>query len=228
MIGKRSAFPFNELWNAPVYIPRHFSEESVQGLHALMREAAFATLISAPSGGSDEAPWVSHLPLLLDPEAGERGTLYGHVARANRHWRCFDGVRAHLAVFHGPHTYVSPSWYAKPEAAVPTWNYAVVHAHGPASLVEARERSLALLARLVAEHEARFEAPWSLKLEGRALTAMLDAIVWFEIPISRLEGKFKLSQNRQAADRAGVIAALERGGDSADRRVAALMRAVAD
>jgi transcriptional regulator len=210
-----------------VYIPGHFSVGAEASLHALIRSASFATLISAASGGPNEAPWVSHVPLLLDPAAGERGTLYGHVARANEHWRCFDGARPHLAIFHGPHTYISPSWYARPDAAVPTWNYAVVHAHGTARTIESRDRVLELLDRLVAAHEARFDAPWSLKLEGRALEAMLGAIVWFEIPVSRLEGKFKLSQNRSELDRAGVIAMLEQSEDAGDRRVAALMRAAA-
>ena len=210
-----------------MYIPKHFSAGTEARLHALIQSASFATLISPASGGTNEAPWVSHLPLLLDPAAGGHGTLYGHVARANEHWRCFDGARSHLAIFHGAHTYISPSWYAKPEVAVPTWNYAVVHAHGTARTIDSRDRVLELLDWLVTTHEARFDAPWRLKLEGRALEAMLGAIVWFEIPVSRIEGKFKLSQNRPEADRASVIAMLEQSDDAGDRGVAALMRAAA-
>ena len=210
-----------------MYIPEHFSAKAEAEQHALIRSASFATLISAAPGDAAAAPWVSHVPLLLDAEAGGHGTLYGHFARANEHWRCFDGEREHVAIFHGPHAYVSPSWYAKPEVAVPTWNYAVVHAHGAARTIASRDRVLDLLHRLVATHEARFASPWSLQLEGRALEAMLGAIVWFEVPISRLEGKFKLSQNRSAADRTGVAAALGSSEDCVDRQLAALMRTAA-
>ena len=129
------------------------------------------------------------------------------MARANPHWSHF-GSGASLAIFHGPHAYVSPSWYAQPAIQVPTWNYAVVHVHGLAEIVADRTETLATLQKMVARFEGSRPAPWRLQLEGARLEAMVGAIVAFRIDIERIDAKFKLSQNRDEADRRRVASAL--------------------
>ena len=133
--------------------------------------------------------------------------LLGHMARANPHWRHF-GDGASIAVFHGPHTYVSPSWYAEPASAVPTWNYAVAHVHGIVELMDADREKRRLLDDMVARYESLRPRPWRLQLEGAALEAMLGAIVGFRLRVDRIDAKFKLSQNRSEEDRERVIGAL--------------------
>ena len=150
---------------------------------------------------------MSHLPLRLAADRGAAGMLLGHMARANPHWQHF-GNRPSLAVFNGPHAYVSPSWYAKPVSAVPTWNYAVAHVHGSVELMDTEDEKRALLDDLVAHYEGSRSHPWHLQLEGQALEAMLGAIVGFRLRIERIDAKFKLSQNRSAEDRERVIGAL--------------------
>ncbi len=135
------------------------------------------------------------------------GCLQGHLARANPHWRCFAAGSPTSVVFQGPHGYVSPSWYQQ-RPAVPTWNYVAVHAHGRPTPVADRQRARALLGAQVDHFEAALEAPWRLGDAADFVEGIIDAIVVFEMPIERLEGKIKLSQNRSAADRSGVIAAL--------------------
>lgn len=199
-----------------IHIPRHFAEHDLACLQALVRVHNFATLVSAHQGEIQ----VSHLPFLLDAEGK---VLRAHMARANPQWRTFSPEREVLVIFHGPHHYVSPAWYAS-HPSVPTWNYAVVHAHGRPTLIEDRERLAVLVRELVAHHEAAFPEPWKMDLPPDYQDKMLSGIVGFEIEVNRLEGKFKLSQNRPESDRPLVIEALERlGGDDA-LGVAALMR----
>src|SRR5262249_30848142 len=158
----------------------------------------FGTLI-VPGTPTD----VTHLPFLLDSARGERGTLVAHVARANPIWRVFDGSLPVLAIFHGPHGYVSPAWYTS-RNAVPTWNYVVVHVHGTPRLLETEDRRRKALEALVEVYEAGRPDPWSIdELPSATFSELSQAIVAFEIPIDRLEGKFKLSQNREHEDRAG-------------------------
>lgn len=205
-----------------MYLPPHFTETDIAALHALMRAHDFALLIAA-RGGMPEA---AHLPFLLDPERGPRGTLIAHMARANTLWRAFDGAAEVLVVFQGPHAYVSPRWYEDGGAgAVPTWNYAAVHAYGVPRLIEGEVRTREILARLAATYEAGNSPPWTLESAPKTVANMLPGIVAFEIPIARLEGKWKLSQNRSAADRAGVVSALSESSDAGARGVAALMAA---
>jgi transcriptional regulator len=199
-----------------IYIPRHFEQKDLQRLHALIQADSFGTFIT----GADGEVQVSHLPFLLD--AG-RGVLRAHMARGNPQWRTLAPEREVLAIFHGPHHYVSPSWYTL-HPSVPTWNYAVVHAHGMPRLVEAPEALERLVRDLVEHHEAFSEQPWRMDLPTDYMQKMLAGIVGFEIDITRLEGKFKLSQNRPAADRPRVVDALERIGSDDARGVAALMR----
>ncbi len=199
-----------------IYIPKPFAEHDRTRLHGLIRAHNFATLVSAHQGEFQ----VSHLPFLLDAE----GTmLRAHMARANPQWRTFSPEREVLVIFHGPHHYVSPAWYAV-HPSVPTWNYAVVHAQGRPTLIEDRERLAALVRELVKRHEAASPEPWRMDLPPDYQDKMLSGIVGFEIGVTRLEGKFKLSQNRPGDDRPLVIEALERLGSDDALGVAALMR----
>jgi len=205
-----------------MYVPRPFAETDVARLYALVRAHPFATLVSALDG----LPFASHLPLLLDASRGALGTLEGHVAGPNPHADAFDGATPALAIFHGPHSYVSPRWYAG-GPNVPTWNYVAVHAVGRPRPLSDAARVRDLLARTAALFEAGAEKPWSLAEVPEAWAAgMARAIVAFELPIDELRGKRKLSQNKTAADRDGVIAALREAGDEQSLAVAAQMEAL--
>jgi transcriptional regulator len=186
-----------------VYLPRSFAPHEKAQVVRLIAEHPFATLITP----GDPEPYLTHLPLQLAADRGPAGTLLGHMARANPHWRHFANGPS-IAVFNGPHAYVSPSWYAEPASAVPTWNYAVAHVHGTAEPMDTEDEKRALLDDLVARYEGSRSRPWRLQLEGRALEAMLGAIVGFRLRIERIDAKFKLSQNRSAEDRERVIGAL--------------------
>lgn len=186
-----------------IYTPRAFIAPDDAAIWRLVHEHPFATLITP----GDPEPFVSHLPLQHRAAPGSTGTLLGHMARANPHWRHF-GERPSVAVFHGPHAYVSPSWYADPASAVPTWNYAVAHVHGVVEVMPDEAETRALLDELVGRYEGGRAQPWHLQLEGQALSAMLGAIVGFRLPIERIEAKLKFSQNRTNNDRERVIAAL--------------------
>ncbi len=201
-----------------MYVPAHFRIDDVATLRAFMRAHAFAALVTVVNG----APFATHLPLLIDGE-GDELVLRGHVARANPQWRTLEDQDA-LAIFSGPHAYVSPSWYTVAES-VPTWNYATVHAIGRGRLLTERTGVMDVLRRLTDGEEARFEQPWSIdRLTEDYVDGMRRAIVAFEIPVTRLEGKYKLSQNRIPADRTGVAEALTASGDPTARDVALLMR----
>ncbi|MGH8161592.1 MAG: FMN-binding negative transcriptional regulator [Gammaproteobacteria bacterium] len=203
-----------------MYTPEAFKEDDPERLDTLMRAYPFALLLTIFERHIE----TTHLPFLLDAERGERGTLVAHMARANPHWHCFDGRRESLVVFTGPHAYVSPSWYAKP-TEVPTWNYAVVHAYGSPVVVAEKTRVRAALEALVGEHEAQVHPPWNTAQAGEDyVNKQMDYIVAFEMPIARLEGKFKLSQNRGSADRAGVTGALATDERESGRETARLMR----
>jgi transcriptional regulator len=186
-----------------MYIPSAFRAADPAALYELIERHGFGTLVTVLDG----APFATHLPFVLDRG---RGVLLGHVARANPHWRAFDGSAEALVIFQGPHAYVSPSWYTT-APAVPTWNYAAVHVYGvPRRLDE--PALLDLLGRLVEQYESGRPRPWTMDLPPDYREKMLRAIVGFEVPMTRVEGKFKLNQNRSAEDRAGVIRALQAGG----------------
>lgn len=186
-----------------IYTPRSFAVSEDSAIARLIRERPFATLITP----GDPEPFVSHLPLELAADPVPHGALLGHMARANPHWRHF-GNGASVAIFHGPHAYVSPSWYADPATAVPTWNYAVAHVHGVVAPMTDQSDTRALLDRLIHRYEGGRAQPWQLQVEGAALEALLGAIVGFRLRIERIEAKFKFSQNRSVEDRDRVIAAL--------------------
>ena len=206
-----------------MYLPSAFRQDDLAELHAQMQASPFALLTSAGATGVQ----ASHLPLLLEPGEGELGTLYGHFARANPHWRALhDGGEA-LAVFSGPDAYISPGWYPSKAAhgkVVPTWNYIAVHARGPVQLIEEPERLLQIVSRLSDQHERGRERPWTVSDAPREyLDSMLRAIVGFALPIQRLHGQWKLSQNRNAADHTGVQQALSASPQAKDQALAAQM-----
>lgn len=196
-----------------MYIPKSFQVTDPEVLAAFIRAHSFATLVSAVDG----TPFATHLPLLLD-----QGTLLGHVARANPHWQAFDGQREALAIFHGPHAYISPTWYAT-GPAVPTWNYAAVHVYGAPRLIEG-EALAALVDRLVTTYEAGQAKPWSGELPAEYKAKLLQAIVGFEMEIVRIEGKFKLGQGRSPEDQLGVIGQLMSSADPVAQALGALAR----
>jgi transcriptional regulator len=199
------------------YIPRHFRVDDRDTLERFIGANAFGALVSAGAEGLS----VSHIPFLPDRGADGRLRLLGHVARANPHWQSLESAGDVLAIFEGPHAYVSPSWYEH-HPSVPTWNYAVVHARGPARLL-AEADVAPLLDRLSRRYEEGRDSPWRMEsLPAEFARKLMGAIVGFEIAVERLEGKFKLSQNRPGNDAARVAAALEAGGD---RALATLMRA---
>jgi transcriptional regulator len=196
-----------------MYIPKTFQVTDSEVLAAFIRAHSFATLVSAVEG----TPFATHLPLLLD-----EGRLLGHVARANPHWRAFDGQQEALAIFHGPHAYISPTWYTV-APAVPTWNYAAVHVYGIPRLIEG-EGLAAIVDRLVAAYEAAQPAPWSGELPAEYRAKLLQAIVGFELEIVRIEGKFKLGQGRSQEDQLGVLARLDSSADPIAQALGALTR----
>lgn len=206
-----------------MYLPSAFRQDDLAELHAQLQASPFALLTSAGATGVQ----ASHLPLLLAPDEGEFGTLYGHFARANPHWRDLqDGAEA-LTVFSGPDAYISPGWYpAKAEhgKVVPTWNYIAVHARGPVELIEKPERLLQIVSRLSDQHESGRERPWAVSDAPRDyIDAMLRAIVGFALPIRRLDGKWKLGQNRSTVDQAGVRDGLAASTEPREQALAARM-----
>jgi len=202
-----------------------FREERIDVLHALMRSHRLATLVTVAEG----VPEANHLPLLIDADPAPRGTLRGHVARANPLWRQAGDGREVLAIFQGPQAYVTPSWYpSKRETGkvVPTWNYAVVHAFGPLIVRDDRDWLRGLVTRLTAQQEAGLPQPWQVDdAPADYIERMISAIVGIEIPVTRLEGKWKVSQNRLDADRAGVAEGLSRQSDPQAQAMAALVAA---
>lgn len=200
-----------------MYVPPAFAVHDREALFEFLEAHDFATLVSHGPEGLD----VTHVPLLLR-RAGE-GVLLGHVARANPHRHRFDGRTPALAIFHGPHAYVSPAWYVK-GPAVPTWNYAIVHVHGTPSLIEDDAEKAALLAEQIERYEAGRADRWRPELPEDFAVAMRGAIEAFALPIERIEAKFKLGQNRSPADQAGTLAGLDAGGADG-RALADLTRA---
>ena len=202
-----------------VYLPPAFTETRPEILIGHIERHDFGLLVSHGAGGLI----ASQIPFLLARRDG-RLVLQGHLARANPQAAELDGAREALAIFEGPHTYISPSWYGA-GPAVPTWNYASVHAYGAARAIADPEWLRDLVQRLSDRHEAREPEPWRMQdLPESYIASMLKGIVGVEIAVERLEGKFKLSQNRPAADRPRIIAALEHRNDADSRNVARLMR----
>jgi transcriptional regulator len=202
-----------------MYIPKAFEVTDLSTLHEFIDTYSFGTLVTV----AGEQPVATRLPLILDRTRGRNGSLLGHVARANPQWRSFDGDRQCLVMFDGPHAYISPSWYAT-SPAVPTWNYTAVHVYGIPRPFHDAGQLAALVDRLVDIYEAAMPRPWPGTLPADFKAAMLKAIVGFTIEIDRIEGKFKLGQNRPVEDRSDVVARLESSSDQAARALAELTR----
>ena len=207
-----------------MYVPQHFAETDNAVLHALIRAHPLGTWVTA----GDDGLVANHIPFLIDPARGERGTLIAHVARANPIWRTFSATVRSLVVFQGVDTYITPSWYPSKQAhgkAVPTWNYAVVHAQGMPRAIEDRDWLRAHLERLVATHEATQPVPWKIAdAPADYVDGLLRIIVGIEIPLDTLTGKWKVSQNRPEADRRGVVEGLAARGDATSAAMADLVR----
>jgi len=186
-----------------LYTPPSFVSENRAEQLALIRAAPLATLITSVAG---QEPHITHLPLLLL----EDDQLTGHMALANPHWQAFAAGET-VAVFQGPHAYISPRWYVSPAREVPTWNFATVHVHGKPVLIEDDRGKLATVDATSAAFEPA-ENPWQRQIEGARLTALLEAIVAFQLPLNRIEAKFKMNQNKTPQDRAQVITALLASG----------------
>ena len=205
-----------------MYTLAAFRDDDMESVWATIRAARLANFITATANG----PLATPLPLFLDESEGEYGVLHGHLAKANPQWRVPASGDA-LAIFMGPDAYVSPSWYpAKQETGkvVPTWNYVAVHASGPVEFFEDADRLLNVVSRLTTLHEGARAQPWAVSdAPPDFIQAQLRGIVGLRMPITRLEGKRKLSQNRSAADRAGVAAGLAASERISDRDVAALI-----
>lgn len=210
-----------------MYVPKLFEMADLAMLHRTMRAHPLGALVTMTTGGLE----ANHIPLLLDSDAGPFGTLRGHVARANPVWHRCAGTQA-LVIFQGADAFISPSWYpskADGGRAVPTWNYVVVHAHGTVRVVEDRAWLRAHVEALTREHESGRPAPWSVAdAPAEYIDRLLASIVGIEIVIARLEGKWKVSQNRSTQDRLGVMAALQREGSDRSRAMADLVRGALD
>ena len=208
-----------------MYLPPDFKEERVPVLHEAIRQAALGTLVTLGEAGLE----ASHVPMLIDPEPAPYGTLTGHVSRANPQWRRSAADVQALAIFLGPDAYISPAWYATKRQTgkvVPTWNYVAIHAYGALRFFEDAERLLRLVTRLTETHEAGRPEPWAVSdAPAEFVRGMLKGIVGFELPIVRLEGKWKMSQNRPPEDRSGVIDGLQREGGAREAGVAEIMSA---
>ncbi|MBZ9906131.1 FMN-binding negative transcriptional regulator [Mesorhizobium sp. BR115XR7A] len=205
-----------------MYTPPAFRDDDKDSLIATIRAARLANLVTATADG----PLATPLPLFLDETEGEHGVIHGHLARANPQWRV-PAIGDGLAIFMGPDAYVTPAWYATKQETgkvVPTWNYAAVHAYGPVEFFEDADRLLEVVTRLTNLHEGARAAPWAVSdAPPDFIQSQLRGIVGLRMPVVRLEGKRKMSQNRNAADRAGVASGLAASERPSDREVAALI-----
>lgn len=188
-----------------IYIPPHHNEQDLTVIHDLMEEFNFACMVT-----TQPSLRATHIPLLLDRKEGKMGRILGHVSRNNPHKGAFDGTKEALAIFHGPHQYISPSWY-QTKNAVPTWNFAVVHAAGKPTLVDDKQVFETFLRRLIAKSEAYDNTGWNLdKIPAGYKDGMLGGAVMFEMPIDHIEAKFKLGGERPEADKQGMLTGLRK------------------
>ena len=200
-----------------MYIPSYTRIDDRETINAFIHAYGFATVITNAGGRT----FASHLPVLLDEASG---TLRSHMARANPQWKQFSPEKELLCIFHGPHAYVSPSWYAE-QHTVPTWNYAAVHVYGLPRLVDDDNALKRIVTDTTEKYEALMPEPWTLPLSDDELDRMLKAIVGFKIEITSVEAKFKLGQNRSPDDRAGTVRGLENSGHLPSLELAQFMRA---
>ncbi len=203
-----------------MYIPKQFEMNDPAEVTAFMQHYNFAALVTSHAGSLT----ATHLPFMVDATRGEHGTLIAHLARTNTQWESFASGQEALVIFTGPHAYVSPSWYEKPTVNVPTWNYTAVHAYGVPRVVEDHQAIYAMLAQLVQAHESSYEHPWPMQSAEEHVHRLIGGVVGFEMTITRVEGKYKLSQNRSEADQHHVMEHLAQSSDTSAASTAALMR----
>jgi transcriptional regulator len=201
-----------------MYLPSAFAVKDLRVLHDFMERYSFAMLVT---GHSDEL-LVSHIPMVLDRDSGPYGRLRGHLAIGNPQLAHLESGSEALVVFQGPHLYISPSWYAAAHN-VPTWNYTAVHSYGVPKMAD-QAATVLVLKDLVRQHESSFERPWDFDPDASWVQGMMRGIAAFEIPIERLQGKFKLNQNKMPADRARVAEVLAASEDPAQREMAGLIK----
>jgi transcriptional regulator len=203
-----------------MYQPDHFRVDDLPAMHALMRARPLVTLISGGAAGL----YATHLPTVLK-EADPYGAIEFHLARANPHWKYLTECDEALIIFQGPDGYITPNWYpskSEHQKVVPTWNYAVVHAYGRPEVMQDTDRLRSHVAELTAQQERSEAKPWALTdAPERYIEVMLRGIVGFRLAITRLEGKWKMSQNREMRDREGVVKGLQNRGAGDDREIAA-------
>ncbi|MBK8182120.1 MAG: FMN-binding negative transcriptional regulator [Candidatus Competibacteraceae bacterium] len=209
-----------------MYIPKHFDEPRIDTMHALIRARPLATLVTLSAGGIN----ANHIPLHLSGQAPSLGTLQGHVARSNPLWHEYAKDVEVLAVFQGPDAYITPSWYptkAENGKAVPTWNFVVAHAYGVLRVIHDPFWLLTHLEALTAHNEARFAQPWQVADAPYEFTEkLIGALVGLEIEISRLIGKWKVSQNQPTQNKAGIVEGLRANTSTADLAMADLVEGV--
>jgi len=201
-----------------MYIPNAFEITDPCKVGEVISANSFATLISKDG----DSLFASHLPFLYKPKQGAKGKLISHMARANRHWQLFHEKEEALVIFNGPHAYISPTWYAA-EVAVPTWNYVTIHVYGTPKIMETDAELSAVLDETVKKHEARLPNPWTPNLPDELNAKLHQAIVGFEIEITRIEAKFKLGQNRSKEDQEKMFQTLQNSGDADSIRLAEFM-----
>lgn len=201
-----------------MYIPPANRIEDPERVRAFIHEHGFATLVSR----TGDSTWASHIPVLLD-ESPQGDRIRGHMARANEQWQHLASGGEVLCIFHGPHAYISPSWYAA-KLAVPTWNYAAVHVYGTPRL----EADAAFLRKILDDttlkYESKMPVPWKMDFPEGTLASYMKAIVGFSVQITRIEAKFKLGQNRSLEDQAGMMAGLEKSGGLESSALAGFIR----
>ena len=201
-----------------MYTPEHFNVTDPATIAAFIRAHSFATIVTHDG----EVPHATHMPVLYDQKKGEKGSLVSHIARGNPQWRHFEQGREVLVIFTGPHAYISPAWYAT-TPAVPTWNYTAVHAYGMPQIIADHEELATMLRDLVEFYESPRHSRWTGEIPDEFRDRLMKGIVGVEIEVTRIEAKYKLSQNRPG-DQPGVIAALASSADQIDREVAELMK----
>lgn len=201
-----------------MYIPSAFEITDPAKIAETISSNSFASMISQDG----DSLFASHLPFLYKSVPGGKGKLISHMAKANRHWQLFNEKQEALVIFNGPHAYISPSWYVA-EVAVPTWNYVTIHVYGIPRIMETEAELNAVLDATVEKHEAGLPNPWTPNLPEELKTKLHQAIVGFEIAITRIEAKFKLGQNRSKEDQEKMLQILQNSGDAESMRLAALM-----
>lgn len=207
-----------------MYNPSQFQETDLSVLHDVIRQSGLSTLVTWGESGLE----ASHVPMFLDPSCGPYGAVLGHLSRANGQWRSYTPMVQSLAMFMGPDCYITPSWYpskAETGRVAPTWNYVAVHAYGDLEIVDDPGAVLAIVSQLTNQHEEKRSTPWAVSdAPPDYVQAQVKGIIGFRLSITRIEGKWKMSQNRTPTDRQGVIDGLTRNNGHDEQQVLKVMQ----